>query len=176
MFILLILFRNRQSTHGKYIAKLSLEELNSFYEQVADMKDCASELAPVLIEIFNRSLQDDSVLEKYGHRPCQNDIGELQARVTYIPIIQAIRTRDSQKLTRKAENPERQLAWLWANRSETQTPILGFSCIWSRASRRIWGTAHHWSSSFLSSRTQQVTRWSLWLTSLKTSTPKSDFI
>ena len=32
-----VIFRNRQSTDGKYIAKLSLEELNSFYEQVAEL-------------------------------------------------------------------------------------------------------------------------------------------
>ena len=34
---ILCLSRNRQSTDGKYIAKLSLEELNSFYEQVAEL-------------------------------------------------------------------------------------------------------------------------------------------
>ena len=28
------LFRNRQSLEGKYVAKLTLEELNCFYEQV----------------------------------------------------------------------------------------------------------------------------------------------
>lgn len=31
------IYRNRQNTDGKYIAKLSLEELNCFYEQVASL-------------------------------------------------------------------------------------------------------------------------------------------
>jgi hypothetical protein len=31
------LYRNRQSLEGKYVAKLTLEELNCFYEQVISL-------------------------------------------------------------------------------------------------------------------------------------------
>ncbi|XP_052282476.1 lysine-specific demethylase 5A-like isoform X2 [Dreissena polymorpha] len=48
--------RNRQSTDGKYIAKLSLEELNCFYEQVASLP-CIIKERKLLKELLDQVLK-----------------------------------------------------------------------------------------------------------------------